>query len=50
MDMGIAWSWETCPTREWIVEEPLGPYELQLLRLSGAEPNVYEYAENMDMK
>ncbi|KAK3375025.1 hypothetical protein B0H63DRAFT_496321 [Podospora didyma] len=47
------WVWEYCgpkedaPPNKLIVEEPLGPYERQLLRLSGGAPNVYEHAENM---
>jgi hypothetical protein len=42
--------WEYCgpeskaPPQRLIVEEPLGPYERQLLRLSGGSPNVYDYA------
>jgi hypothetical protein len=45
------WVWEYCgdekdaPPETVIVEEPLGPYERQLLRLSGGKPNVYEFAE-----
>ncbi|KAK4231482.1 hypothetical protein QBC38DRAFT_465840 [Podospora fimiseda] len=54
---GYRWVWEWCgsmkdaPPQRLIVEEPLGPFERQLLRLTGGVPNVYEYAEtvkNMD--
>lgn len=47
------WVWEYCgpeeqaPLQRQMMEEPLGPYERQLPRLSGGEPNVYEYAEKM---
>ncbi len=49
------WVWEYCgpeneaPPQRLIVEEPLGPYERQLLRLSGGSPNVYEVAEGMEV-
>jgi Uncharacterized alpha/beta hydrolase domain (DUF2235) len=55
-DKGKRWVWEYCgpekdaPPGRLIVEEPLGPYERQLLRLSGGTPNVYEFAEGMDVK
>ncbi|KAH8664536.1 hypothetical protein BX600DRAFT_550556 [Xylariales sp. PMI_506] len=44
------WMWEYCgpenkaPPQRLLVEEPLGPYERQLLRMSGGSPNVYQYA------
>jgi len=49
------WVWEWCggeknapPQKQrLIVEEPLGPFERQLLRLTGGVPNVYEYAETV---
>ncbi|KAK0673845.1 hypothetical protein QBC41DRAFT_391244, partial [Cercophora samala] len=48
---GYRWVWEYCgkdkdaPPQRVMVEEPLGPFERQLLRLSGGVPNVYEFAE-----
>ncbi len=45
------WVWEYCgpekeaPPERIMVEEPLGPFERQLLRLAGGQPNVYEFAE-----
>ncbi|KAK3996027.1 hypothetical protein QBC44DRAFT_5628 [Cladorrhinum sp. PSN332] len=50
---GYRWVWEWCggerhaPPQRLIVEEPLGPFERQLLRLAGGTPNVYEYAETV---
>lgn len=50
------WIWEYCgpekhaPPVRALVEEPLGPYERQLLRLSGGKPNVYEFAESMELE
>ncbi|KAK0623054.1 hypothetical protein B0T14DRAFT_161700 [Immersiella caudata] len=47
------WIWEYCgpekeaPPQRIMVEEPLGPFERQLLRLSGGDPNVYAFAEKM---
>ncbi|KAK4190350.1 hypothetical protein QBC35DRAFT_461086 [Podospora australis] len=48
---GRRWVYEYCgskkdaPPIKLMVEEPLGPFERQLLRLSGGIPNVYEFAE-----
>lgn len=51
------WVWEyvgdekDAPTdkkQRIMVEEPLGPYERLLLRLSGGEPNVYHWASSKD--
>jgi hypothetical protein len=50
------WVWEYCgpeseaPNQRVLVEEPLGPYERQLLRLAGGDPNVYEFAEGLDIR
>ncbi|KAK3333270.1 hypothetical protein B0T19DRAFT_448870 [Cercophora scortea] len=50
------WVWEWCgpekdaPPERVLVEEPLGPYERQLLRLSGGVPNVYEFAEGVKVR
>lgn len=50
------WVWEYCgpereaPPNRVMVEEPLGPYERQLLRLASGKPNVYEFAEAMDLQ
>ncbi|KAH8879413.1 hypothetical protein GQ53DRAFT_672154 [Thozetella sp. PMI_491] len=49
------WVWEYCgpehkaPPQRLIVEEPLGPYERQLLRLAGGTPNVYDFAEEKEV-
>ncbi|KAK4198184.1 hypothetical protein QBC40DRAFT_331910 [Triangularia verruculosa] len=51
---GYRWLWEYCgkekdaPPQRVMVEEPLGPFERQLLRLSGGVPNVYEFAETVE--
>ncbi|KAK0711137.1 hypothetical protein B0H67DRAFT_493268 [Lasiosphaeris hirsuta] len=53
---GYRWVWEYCgaeadaPPQRLMVEEPLGPYERQLLRLSGGRPNVYEFAGHFNME
>lgn len=50
------WVWEYCgpkkgaPPQRLMVEEPLGPFERQLLRLSGGQPNVYAFSEKMTME
>ncbi|KAK5664138.1 hypothetical protein OQA88_353 [Cercophora sp. LCS_1] len=55
-ERGYRWVWEFhgskkhAPPQTSLLEEPLGPYERQLLRLSGGTPNVYEFAEKMDIK
>ncbi|KAK3379589.1 hypothetical protein B0T24DRAFT_647140 [Lasiosphaeria ovina] len=52
----LPWVWEYCgsekdaPQQRIMVEEPLGPFERQLLRLSGGTPNVYEFAESIDLE
>lgn len=52
---GYRWVWEYHgplkhePPWPVMVEEPLGPYERQLLRLSGGVPNVYEFAESINV-
>jgi hypothetical protein len=52
------WVWEyngsakdapTDPKQRVLVEEPLGPYERYYLRLAGGQPNVYDYAENIQL-
>lgn len=49
------WVWEYCgpeedaPVQRMLVEEPLGPYERQLLRLASGKPNIYEFAEGVDV-
>lgn len=49
------WIWEYCgpekdaPVERVLVEEPLGPYERQLLRLAGGKPNVYDYAQGVNV-
>jgi len=54
-DDGERWVWEWCgpkaeaPPQRVLVEEPLGPYERQLLRLASGKPNIYEYAERIDV-
>ncbi|KAK0748607.1 hypothetical protein B0T21DRAFT_380396 [Apiosordaria backusii] len=51
---GYRWVWEYCgkekdaPPQRVMVEEPLGPFERQLLRLSGGVPNIYEFAETVE--
>ncbi|KAK0646185.1 hypothetical protein B0T16DRAFT_510218 [Cercophora newfieldiana] len=55
-DRPYRWVWEYCgskkraPPNRLMVEEPLGPFERQLLRLSGGQPNVYAFAEKMTME
>lgn len=50
------WGWEYCgpekdaPPQKLMLEEPLGPFERQLLRLSGGVPNVYEYSEKIEVR
>ncbi|KAB5523046.1 hypothetical protein GE09DRAFT_488912 [Coniochaeta sp. 2T2.1] len=50
-DTGGRWVWEWCggekdaPAERMLVEEPLGPYERQLLRLASGKPNIYEFAD-----
>ncbi|KAK0621278.1 hypothetical protein B0T17DRAFT_591195 [Bombardia bombarda] len=50
------WIWEYCgpekdaPPDRILVEEPLGPFERQLLRLAGGTPNVYEFAEGITVE
>jgi hypothetical protein len=52
---GQRWVWEWCgpqedaPPQRVLVEEPLGPYERQLLRLASGKPNIYEFAERVDV-
>lgn len=54
-DRSRRWVWEYCgpekdaPTERVLVEEPLGPYERQLLRLASGKPNIYEFAEGIDV-
>lgn len=49
------WVWEYCgpekeaPAERVLVEEPLGPYERQLLRLASGKPNIYDFAEGVDV-
>ncbi|OIW32977.1 hypothetical protein CONLIGDRAFT_568985 [Coniochaeta ligniaria NRRL 30616] len=49
------WVWEYCgpegeaPEVRVLVEEPLGPYERQLLRLASGKPNIYEFADGVDV-
>jgi hypothetical protein len=49
------WVWEYCgpakdaPMERVLVEEPIGPYERQLLRLASGKPNIYEFAEGVDV-
>lgn len=49
------WVWEWCgpeaeaPPERVLVEEPLGPYERQLLRLASGKPNIYDFAEGIDV-
>jgi hypothetical protein len=49
------WVWEWCgptgeaPPERVLVEEPLGPFERQLLRLASGKPNIYEFAEGVDV-
>lgn len=49
------WVWEYCgpekdaPMERVLVEEPLGPYERQLLRLASGKPNIYDFAEGVDV-
>lgn len=49
------WVWEYCgdergaPGDRVLVEEPLGPYERQLLRLASGKPNIYEFADGVDV-
>ncbi|KAK4650587.1 hypothetical protein QC762_708780 [Podospora pseudocomata] len=51
---GYRWVWEYCgnvkdaPPQKVMVEEQLGPFERQLLRLLGGVPNVYEFAETVE--
>lgn len=54
---GGRWVWEYIGSeadapRNWrarvLVEEPLGPYERYLLKLSGGRPNVYEFATKLE--
>lgn len=40
----------TDPKQSVMLEEPLGPYERWLLRMSGGSPNVYEYAERRSVR
>lgn len=48
---GSRWIWEYCgpesqaPPERIMVEEPLGPYERHLLKLSGGQPNIFVFAE-----
>ena len=48
---GDHWVWEYAgpdrgaPRQRVMIEEPMGPYEMHLLRVTGGRPNVYEYAE-----
>lgn len=55
-ERGYRWVWEYhgskkhAPPQTSLLEEPLGPYERQLLRLCGGTPNVYEFAENIELK
>lgn len=53
------WVWEyagpqgqapTDPKQRVMVEEPLGPYERYLLKLSAGTPNVYDFAETRDIQ
>lgn len=43
------WIWEycgpegLCPSGKVMVEEPLGPYERHMLKLTGGDPSVYHY-------
>jgi hypothetical protein len=54
-DNNERWVWEYCgpekdaPADRVLVEEPLGPYERQLLRLSGGKPNIYDFAEGVNV-
>jgi hypothetical protein len=49
------WVWEYCgsekeaPAKRVLVEAPLGPYERQLLRLSSGKPNIYDFADRIDV-
>jgi hypothetical protein len=49
------WVWEYCgpeknaPAQRLLVEAPLGPFERELVRLSGGYPNVYEFADEVDV-
>ncbi|KAJ3942442.1 uncharacterized protein N0V96_007942 [Colletotrichum fioriniae] len=51
------WVWEYCgpnenaptsPNGRTLVEEPLGPYERHLLKLTGGDPNVYQYVASKE--
>ncbi|OTA95825.1 hypothetical protein M434DRAFT_9481 [Hypoxylon sp. CO27-5] len=51
----MRWVWEYigpdvgAPYVRTLVEESIGPWEKQLLALSGGDPQVYEYAETQDV-
>lgn len=55
-DDGERWIWEyigpesNAPPQRILVEEPLGPYERQLLRLAAGNPNVYDFAESLEAR
>ncbi|KAB5517422.1 hypothetical protein GE09DRAFT_1045118 [Coniochaeta sp. 2T2.1] len=53
---GGRWVWEwvggerDAPAERMLVEEPLGPYERQLLRLASGKPNIYEFADGREVR